>query len=138
MFVLLFAPMAAEAQATKDEKVAPIAADKKTAEPTVAFINSKECPVCAKVRPIIKDLEAEYAGRVRFINLDISDDKTKAESKKLARSVLLGQFFNLYSDSFPCVGIFDKQNRTIRELCGFNSKEKYEGYIRKALNESLK
>ena len=107
-----------------------------TAAPLVVLIHSRECPVCARVRPVLKDLQTSYEPRVRFVNLDVTDDKTKAESKALAKSLHVGAFFNLYSDSFPCVGIFDSKSRSIRELCGFNSKEKYDSYIKRALEKS--
>jgi thioredoxin-related protein len=104
--------------------------------PLVVLIHSRECPVCAKVRPELKELAQTYGSRIRFVMLDITDDKSKALSAATAKAMNLSAFFNLYCDTFPCVGIFDAENRTVRELCGFNPKDKYANYINQALAKS--
>ena len=116
------------------ENVAKVTGETKT--PLVVLIHSRECPVCAKVRPIIKELSATYEPRVRFVNLDVTDDKAKAQSKLIAKSLRVGAFFNMYADTFPCVGVFDSKDQPVHELCGFNAKQKYEGYIKRALEKS--
>ncbi len=117
---------------------APTTGSTSEAKPTplVVLIHSRECPVCAKVRPMMKELSESYQARVRFVNLDVTDDKAKAESKQTAKSLHVGAFFNMYADTFPCVGIFDSKDKPVHELCGYNPKAKYEGYIKKALEKS--
>jgi thiol-disulfide isomerase/thioredoxin len=102
----------------------------------VVLIHSRVCPVCAKVRPIIQELAAVYEPGVCFVYLDVTDDKAKAKSKQLAKSLRLAAFFNMYADTFPCVGFFDKNEHPIHELCGAYPKRKYEEYIKKGLEKS--
>jgi thiol-disulfide isomerase/thioredoxin len=123
----------ASAEGDKDD-LSKVNAEKKT--PLVVLIHSRECPVCAKVRPLIKGLSEMYEPRVHFVNLDVTDDKAKAESKQVAKALHIGAFFNMYSDTFPCVGVFDSKNQPVHELCGFNAKEKYEAYIKRTLEKT--
>jgi len=97
----------------------------KAEQPFVVFIHSTCCPVCAKVRPIMHELEKSYDGKIQFIYLDVTDEKAKSQSKKIAKSKGLGAFFALYEDTFPCVGVFNGKNKCIKELYGFQTKEKY-------------
>ncbi len=131
MFACTWAAGGALAEGEKD-KIA--GANVKAKTPVVVFIESRECPVCARVRPIIKQLSDKYEPRVHFVNLDVTDDKAKAESKQVARALHVAPFFNMYSDTFPCVGVFDSKNKSVHELCGFNGKEKYESYIQRTLD----
>ncbi len=131
MFACTWAMGVGASAETDKEKTAGASVEKKT--PVVVFIESRECPVCAKVRPIIKQLSEKYEPRVHFVNLDVTDDRAKAESKQLARTLHVAAFFNMYSDTFPCVGVFDSKNKPVHELCGVNGKEKYESYIKRTL-----
>jgi thiol-disulfide isomerase/thioredoxin len=130
MFACTSAMGGVSAEGDKD-KIAGVNGEKKT--PLVVFIESRECPVCARVRPIMKELSEKYEPRVQFVNLDVTDDKAKAESKQVAKTLHVAAFFNMYSDTFPCVGIFDSKIKPVHEVCGFNGKEKYEAYIKRTL-----
>jgi thiol-disulfide isomerase/thioredoxin len=92
---------------------------------TVVFIHSRECPICAKVSPIVEELRKQYEGQVKFVDLDVTDRKDLVNSKKLATSLKLGSFFALYKDSFPCVGIFNSNAKCVKELFGANPKKSY-------------
>jgi thiol-disulfide isomerase/thioredoxin len=102
-------------------------------EPLVVFVESKHCNVCAVVRPLLDHLEADYKDKVRFLRLDVTDAKARDESRKTAKSMQLGAFFAFYEDTYPCVGIFNSQNKCVKELYGANAKEKYTAQIDKAL-----
>src|SRR5271155_5738295 len=93
--------------------------------PTLVFIYSRMCPVCAKVMPEIKQLASTYSERISFVYLDVTDSKAEAASKQLAKIMHIGVFFNLYSGSFPAVGVFNRNNIQVHELSGFNSTDKY-------------
>jgi len=105
-------------------------------EPFVVFIHSRECPICAKVRPIINELESSYKTKAHFVALDVTDEKAKEQSKKIAKSMQIGSFFALYEDTFPCVGIFDDKKKCIKELFGANPKDKYTSFLDKAIEKS--
>ena len=102
-------------------------------EAMVVFINARTCPICARVRPIFDDLENKYKERVRFVRLDVTENKDKQDSRKLAKSLRLGTFFAFYEDTYPCVGIFDEKGKCLKEFYGFNSREKYVTAINRAL-----
>jgi thiol-disulfide isomerase/thioredoxin len=101
--------------------------------PFLVFIHSTCCPVCAKVRPIMKELEKSYNGKVQFIYLDVTDDRAKVSARKLAKSKGLGAFFALYEDTFPCVGVFNSKKKCVKELYGFQTKQKYASVIDKTI-----
>jgi thiol-disulfide isomerase/thioredoxin len=103
------------------------------AEAMVVFINARTCPICARVRPILADLENKYKEKVRFVRLDVTDTKDKQDSRKVAKSLRLGAFFAFYEDTYPCVGIFDEKGKCLKEIYGFNSREKYVFAINRAL-----
>jgi thiol-disulfide isomerase/thioredoxin len=105
-------------------------------EPTVVFIHSRECPICAKVRPIINELETSYKSKAHFVALDVTDEKAKEQSRKIAKSMQIGSFFALYEDTFPCVGIFNDKKKCIKELFGANPKDKYTTILDKAIEQS--
>jgi thiol-disulfide isomerase/thioredoxin len=102
-------------------------------ETMVVFIHSRNCNVCAKIRPILDDLEHEYGRKAHFLRLDVTDSKDKEISRKLAKEHQLGAFFAFYEDTYPCVGVFSKNGKCLKELYGFNAREKYVAQIEKAL-----
>jgi thiol-disulfide isomerase/thioredoxin len=99
--------------------------------PIVVFIYSRECPVCAKVKPVVAELVKEYKSKARFVDLDVTDDQATLHSKKLAKELQLKSFFALYQDTFPCVGIFDTKMKCVKELFGANPKKAYVSYLDK-------
>jgi len=104
--------------------------------PLVVFIHSRECPICAKVRPIVDDLESTYKDKAHFVRLDVTGEKDKDQSRKMAKAMQLGSFFALYEDTFPCVGIFNNKKKCVKELFGNNTKEKYTSFLDKAIQQS--
>jgi len=104
--------------------------------PRLVFINSRECPVCSKVRPIVSELTKEYKSKIDFVDLDVTDDKATQKSKQTAKRLQLSSFFALYQDTFPCVGIFDTKGKCVRELFGANPKKTYATYLEKVTSQS--
>jgi len=102
--------------------------------PFLVFIHSKGCPVCAKVRPIMEQLRTTYDGKMRFIFLDVTDEHSKDSARAEAKAKGVSAFFALYEDTFPCVGIFNSKKKCVKELYGFQTKEKYVATIEKALS----
>jgi thiol-disulfide isomerase/thioredoxin len=102
-------------------------------EVMVVFINARTCPICAKVRPILDDLENEYKPKVRFVRLDVTDIKDRQDSRQVAKSLQLGAFYAFYEDMYPCVGVFDEKGKCLKEIYGLSLREKYVAQIEKAL-----
>ncbi|PWU03435.1 MAG: hypothetical protein C5B53_00500 [Candidatus Melainabacteria bacterium] len=128
---LLLAPFLSTAVLAEDSA----ASNEDKAGAMVVFINARTCPICARLRPILDDLEIEYKKKVRFVRLDVTDTKDRQDSQKVAKSLQLGSFFAFYEDTYPCVGIFDEKGKCLKEIYGMNDKEKYVVAINKALRD---
>src|ERR1700733_11169222 len=88
----------------------------------VVFVFDKSCKIsCGRVRSMIRQLREEYAGRVRFIELDVSKDSLP-ESKKIADSLGIGSYLQESEDWYPAVAFFSANHRMVKELLGTRSK----------------
>lgn len=104
--------------------------------PMVVFIHSTNCQTCAKVRPIYNELEKEFHDKVQFVALDVSDESTRKEAKRLAKTLGINGFLSFYEDQFPCIGVFkNRKKQPMKELYGLKSKEEYTACIQKALDK---
>lgn len=57
--------------------------------PVLIDFNAKWCGPCKKLKPILAELEAEYAGKLKVIAIDIDDNKSLAESMKVTNIPLM-------------------------------------------------
>jgi len=46
----------------------------------VVVVRADWCPTCRRIEPTVTALQREYAGRVSFLVLDVTDDATSARS----------------------------------------------------------
>ncbi len=113
--------------------ISTLAEEPKSEQPILVFVHSMECSVCAKVRPIIEELEKEYKGRVQFVNLDVTDDVALKASRKKAKSLGITSFLTNCEDQFPCVGIFKTKDRVLKEMYGAKAKDAYISGLNQAL-----
>jgi len=69
--------------------------EKKTDAPLVTFleIGSVRCIPCKKMQPIIKEIEEEYAGKVKVVFYDVWTDAGKPYGKKYGIRVIPTQIF---------------------------------------------
>ncbi len=113
------------------------AADAKSegSQPMLVFVHSMECGVCAKVRPIIQELEKEYKDKVQFISLDVTNDAQIKASRKKAKALGLTSFLTNCEDQFPCVGIFKTKDQLLKEMYGAKDKQAYVSGINSALGK---
>jgi len=81
---------AAYAQATS---VGGPLAKKLQGKPVVVDIYASWCPACKNIAPTLSQLEKEYAGKVHFVVLDVSDKASTAKSEAIARELGLSDFF---------------------------------------------
>jgi hypothetical protein len=103
------------------------------AQALVVFVFDKSCKIsCGLVRPVIRQLQEQYAGRVKFIELDVSKDSL-AESKKMADSLGIRSYLQESEDWYPAVAFFSANHKMVKELLGARSKELYKAGIEKAL-----
>ena len=90
---------------SQEEKKAPAGKDKsadkkkltdmKEGAPLVTFveIGSVKCIPCKKMQPIMKDIEQEYAGKVKVVFYDVWTDEGKPYGKKYGIRVIPTQVF---------------------------------------------
>jgi len=97
----------------------------------VAFLYDRTCKIaCSRVRPIFKEIQQQYAGKVEFVELDLDQQA----SEKTAKRLKILAFYNDHIDWFPVIGVFTgKDHKLVKEILGSKSKEIYEQAIEKAL-----
>jgi thiol-disulfide isomerase/thioredoxin len=81
----------AEAYA-QSASIAPLA-KKLHGKPVVIDIYASWCPACQNIAPTVSQLKQQYAGKVHFVVLDVSDRASTAKSEAIARELGLSQFF---------------------------------------------
>lgn len=104
-------------------------------QPMLVFVHSMQCSVCAKVRPLIEELEKEYKGKVQFVSLDVTDDAALKVSRKKAKSLGITSFLTNCEDQFPCVGIFKTKEKLLKEMYGAKNKDAYVSGLNLALEK---
>jgi thiol-disulfide isomerase/thioredoxin len=62
-------------------------------KPVVVDIYASWCPACKNIAPTLSQLKQQYAGKVHFVVLDVSDRSTTAKSEAQAKALGLGKFF---------------------------------------------
>ncbi len=66
-------------------------AKKLQGKPVVIDIYASWCPACQNIAPTLSQLKKEYAGKVHFVVLDVSDRNSTARSEAIAKG--LSNFF---------------------------------------------
>jgi len=100
--------IAADAQEMMKKEMA------KDARPTVAIIRAGWCPACRKLEPTMAKLMKEYGGKLNFVVMDVTDDKTSAEALKIARNNGLEEFFNQHKTKTSTVAIFKDEKQLFK------------------------
>ena len=104
-------------------------------KPLVTLIFDQTCKVwCKQVRPVMKELQEQYSGRVGFSELDATDS-VLPETKKKAKELGIGGYFSDAADYVPVVLIFTAQRKLVKELPGPKTKEAYQAVIEKAMGK---
>jgi thiol-disulfide isomerase/thioredoxin len=62
-------------------------------KPVMVDIYASWCPACKNIAPTLSQLKQQYAGKVHFVVLDVSDRSTTAKSEAQAKALGLGKFF---------------------------------------------
>jgi thiol-disulfide isomerase/thioredoxin len=76
-------------------------------KPVVVDIYASWCPACKNIAPTLSQLEQDYAGKVNFVVLDVSDRSTTAKSEAKAKALGLGQFFAVNKSQTGSLTIVD-------------------------------
>ncbi|WP_421654421.1 TlpA family protein disulfide reductase [Leptothermofonsia sp. ETS-13] len=78
--------------ASKAQSVGGPLAQQLQGKPVVVNIFASWCPACKNIAPTLSQLEKDYAGKVHFVVLDVSDKATTAEAEAKVKELGLSQF----------------------------------------------
>jgi thiol-disulfide isomerase/thioredoxin len=62
-------------------------------KPVVVDVYASWCPACKNIAPTVSQLKQQYAGKVHFVVLDVSDKASIAKSEAKAKELGLSKFF---------------------------------------------
>jgi thiol-disulfide isomerase/thioredoxin len=82
-------------------------------KPLVLAVYADWCPLCQKLKPALALINEKYKGRIRFVRLDVTSEATMARSRREARSLGLGPFFDKYHETTSLVVIQDPAGHEI-------------------------
>ncbi len=85
--------IAGEAAYAQSTSVGGPLAKKLQGKPVVVDIYASWCPACKNIAPTLSQLQKDYAGKVHFVVLDVSDKVTTAKSEAIAKELGLSDFF---------------------------------------------
>lgn len=85
-------PCAAKAADASTASVGGPLAQKLQGKPVVVDIYASWCPACKNIAPTISQLKEQYAGKVEFVVLDVSDKSTTAAAEATAQELGLSKF----------------------------------------------
>jgi len=102
--------------------------------PLVAIVRADWCPACRKVEPTLAEIEKEYAGRITFVRLDVTDDDTTAGAADEATADGVGAFFGDAKGRTATIGVFSKDRKELFRTWGL----KNEAELRQALDAAAK
>ncbi len=95
--------------------------------PLFVTITAQSCYSCQKLKPVVKNLEENYQGRITFITLDVSSKNSIQESKETASQYGLDEFFDKNKNTLPKVGIICPGGKKVEnEFLGEINQEVYE------------
>jgi len=87
---------------------------------------------CGVVKPLVEGLKKDYGDKVEFYELNTSKGKM-TDSTKLAKDLGVESFFTSSMAYVPCVGVFTKNGKLVKEIPAAKPKEMYVKFIDKAL-----
>jgi thiol-disulfide isomerase/thioredoxin len=61
-------------------------------KPVVVDVFATWCPACQNIAPTLSKLKQDYAGKVQFVVLDVSDKSTTTQAEATAKQLGLSQF----------------------------------------------
>lgn len=85
-------PCAAKATDASTASVGGPLAQKLQGKPVIVDIYASWCPACKNIAPTIAQLKEQYAGKVEFVVLDVSDKSTTAAAEATATELGLSKY----------------------------------------------
>ena len=95
--------------ATEIAAVGPLAPSLQ-GKPVVVRIHADWCPACKATQSTIDHLRQAYAGKINFVQFDVTNAKTAAASKALAQKLGLEKFYDASKAATSTIAVIDPQN----------------------------
>jgi thiol-disulfide isomerase/thioredoxin len=95
--------------ATQVASVGPLAPSLQ-GKPVVVRIHADWCPACKATQSTIDDLKQAYAGKINFVQFDLTNAKTAAASQAEAQKLGLGKFYDASKAATSTVAVIDPRN----------------------------
>ena len=82
-------------------------------KPVVVRIHADWCSACKATQATIDDLKQAYAGKINFVQFDVTNAKTAAASQAEAQKLGLEKFYDASKAATSTVAVMDPQNGKI-------------------------
>ncbi len=92
-------------------------------KPVVVDIYASWCPACKNIAPTVSQLKQQYAGKVNFVVLDVSDKASSAKAEATARQLGLSEFFAANKNQTGSLTIVDPATGNILAQHRNNAKK---------------
>lgn len=96
----------AERHGSETLSVGPLAAVLQ-GKPTVVRIHADWCPACKATQSTVDQLKSMYAGKINFVQFDMTNAKTAAASEQEAQKLGLDKFFWASEAATSTVAVID-------------------------------
>jgi thiol-disulfide isomerase/thioredoxin len=103
-------------------------------KPVVARIHADWCPACKATQGTIDQLKSAYAGKINFVQFDMTNAKTAAASEQDAQKLGLEKFFSASETATSTVAVIDP--RTGKVYATFYNDGQLRDYS-KAIDEAI-
>ena len=104
-------------------------------KPVVVRIHADWCPACKATQSTIDHLRQAYAGKINFVQFDVTNAKTAAASKALAQKLGLEKFYDATKAATSTIALIDPKDGNVYATFYNDSAT---GDYEKAINIALK
>jgi thiol-disulfide isomerase/thioredoxin len=92
-------------------------------KPVVVDVYATWCPGCKNIAPTLSQLKRDYAGKVNFVVLDVTDRGKLKQTEAIAQRLGLGKFLEANKGKTSTVAIVDPATGNILSLYQNNSNK---------------
>jgi thiol-disulfide isomerase/thioredoxin len=104
-------------------------------KPVVVRVHADWCPACKATQPTINELNQAYAGKIHFVQFDVTNAKTAAASQAEAQKLGLEKFYDAAKAATSTVAVIDPKDGKVDATFYNDSKI---GDYERAINAALK
>lgn len=94
-------------------------------KPLVVVVYADWCPLCQNLKPALALINEKYAGKIRFVRFDVTNEETAAKSMQQAKSLGLEQFFGKNREKTSLVVIQDASGHEVFRAVHDNEFQHY-------------